>query len=154
MEERSLPGRARIGSSIREYRKGRRWSQKELADRIGVSRNTIVNWESGRTRPDIKQIGQLMRVLEMSPREVLELREGTESTEDMRLISDIRRLSAEDRQVVEKMVVFLLERREEKQDKDSSLKEIYRIMICYRMSESGEVLPGYCFVRCSNISFL
>ena len=38
-------------------------TQSELASRIGVSRSAVLNWELGRTRPDISNIPTLCRVL-------------------------------------------------------------------------------------------
>ena len=37
-----------IGVKIKQLRKGRRYSQQELADRVGVSRRLIIDIEAGR----------------------------------------------------------------------------------------------------------
>lgn len=39
------------GSRIKRARERMRWTQKELADQLGVDRKTVDNWENGRTRP-------------------------------------------------------------------------------------------------------
>jgi transcriptional regulator with XRE-family HTH domain len=45
-----------IGRHIREHRERMGLSQEELAERIYVSRQTISNWETGRTYPDIHSL--------------------------------------------------------------------------------------------------
>ena len=42
-----------IGENIQHYRKEAHLSQEELAERIGVSRQTVAKWENGTTVPDI-----------------------------------------------------------------------------------------------------
>jgi transcriptional regulator with XRE-family HTH domain len=51
-----------IGTRIKRARERRRWSQRELAERLGVNRKTVDNWENGRTRP-ANSIGALEDVL-------------------------------------------------------------------------------------------
>lgn len=41
----------RIGDRIRRARQLRRWTQRELAERIGVDRKTVDNWENDRAYP-------------------------------------------------------------------------------------------------------
>lgn len=45
-----------IGSHIREHRMESGLSQDDLAERIYVSRQTISNWETGRTYPDVQSL--------------------------------------------------------------------------------------------------
>lgn len=41
----------RIGTAIKRARERRRWTQRQLADALGVDIKTVDNWENGRTRP-------------------------------------------------------------------------------------------------------
>ena len=40
-----------IGERIRAARQRRRWTQRQLAEAVGVDRKTVDNWENGRTVP-------------------------------------------------------------------------------------------------------
>ena len=42
---------AYTGSKIRYYRKEKKWTQKELGDKLGVKDNTISGWEHGKSEP-------------------------------------------------------------------------------------------------------
>jgi transcriptional regulator with XRE-family HTH domain len=48
-----------IGDKIRELRATLGYTQADLADKIGVSRQTIINWEKGVTGPDKAEIDLL-----------------------------------------------------------------------------------------------
>ena len=45
-----------IGEKILNLRKARGWSQEELAERIGVTRQAVSRWESGSAKPDADKI--------------------------------------------------------------------------------------------------
>ncbi len=49
---------------LRKARKTQNWTQKELAERINVSRATISNWENGVAEPDYNTICRLSEVLQ------------------------------------------------------------------------------------------
>lgn len=55
-----------IGNKIMELRKKMGLSQEELAEKIGVARQTISKWELGETSPDLKQAKELSKVFKVS----------------------------------------------------------------------------------------
>ena len=55
-----------IGNKIQELRKKKGISQEELAEKIGVARQTISKWELGETSPDLKQAKELSRIFKIS----------------------------------------------------------------------------------------
>ena len=59
------------GNTIKTLREKMTLTQKELADRIGVSDKTISKWESGRGLPDISLIEPLAVTLKISVAELL-----------------------------------------------------------------------------------
>ena len=55
-----------IGSKILELRKQKNITQEELADKVGVSRQTISKWELGETSPDLKEAKELSKIFNVS----------------------------------------------------------------------------------------
>ena len=55
-----------IGNKIAELRRKKGLSQEELAEKIGVARQTISKWELGETSPDIKQSKELSKIFNVS----------------------------------------------------------------------------------------
>ena len=61
------------GSTIKQLREGKKLTQAELAERIGVSSKTVSKWETGKGLPDISLLQPLARALGIS---VIELMNG------------------------------------------------------------------------------
>lgn len=55
-----------IGKKIMELRKKNGLSQEELAEKVGVARQTISKWELGETSPDLKQSKELSKIFNVS----------------------------------------------------------------------------------------
>lgn len=51
-----------LADKIIENRKKNGWSQEELADKLGVSRQSVSKWESAQAVPDMKRILQLSEI--------------------------------------------------------------------------------------------
>ena len=60
-----MPAQPNIGTAIKRARERKRWTQRQLADALGVDIKTVDNWENGRTRPR-SSIGALEEVLGVS----------------------------------------------------------------------------------------
>lgn len=58
---------------IYELRKSKGMSQEELADKLGVSRQSIYAWESGKSLPDIENLYKICQVLETQLSELTNL---------------------------------------------------------------------------------
>ena len=77
------------GKKIMELRKKKGLSQEDLADKIGVARQTISKWELGETSPDIKQAKELSKIFNVSLDELVDndikdvLIEKTSNTEKL-----------------------------------------------------------------------
>ena len=55
-----------IGDKILNLRKARGWSQEELADRVGVTRQAVSRWELGSAKPDADKIVALCDLFSIS----------------------------------------------------------------------------------------
>ena len=61
-----------LSDNIRNYRKENNMSQDELAEKLGVSRQSVSLWETGQTQPTIDNIIALAKIFNISSDEILE----------------------------------------------------------------------------------
>lgn len=61
-----------LGKKIAELRKKNNLSQEELAEKVGVARQTISKWEIGDTTPDIKQVKIISKIFNISIDELVD----------------------------------------------------------------------------------
>ena len=86
-----------LAEKIIDLRKKMGWSQEELADQLGVSRQSVSKWESAQSIPDMDKIIKLSTVFsvstdyllkdEISPEEVIPQVQGTDSEPGLRRVS-------------------------------------------------------------------
>lgn len=62
-ERTKMRNRAECGDRIRTYRKARKLSQPQLASILGITKNSITNWETGVSRPELSMIPKLCQAL-------------------------------------------------------------------------------------------
>ena len=60
-----------LSDNIRSYRKKNNLSQDELAEKIGVSRQSVSFWETGQTQPTLDNIISLSKIFNISSDELL-----------------------------------------------------------------------------------
>ena len=60
-----------IGKNIRDLRMRKNMTQDELAEKLFVTRQTISNYETGRSRPDIEMLMKISEVLEADIHQML-----------------------------------------------------------------------------------
>ena len=70
-----------VAKNIRFFRKAKRITQGELSKEIGISRNTIVNFETGRRDPRIKDLRKIAKALNVSIEELISENETDGSNE-------------------------------------------------------------------------
>ena len=58
-----------IGLQIKKFREQQKISQEELALKIFVSRQTISNWETNKSCPDVKSLITLSNILDVYKRQ-------------------------------------------------------------------------------------
>ena len=72
MERNDRRGRKiNVGNQIRNYRKGRQFSQEDLAEKVFVSRQTISNWETEKSYPDLQSLLLLTTLFDISLDELI-----------------------------------------------------------------------------------
>ena len=93
--------RYEIGSRIRKYREENNLSQKQLAEKIGVSNSRVSNWEQGLNRPDADILAAICVALDGSPSLLLGIQvTGDELTEQERRVLKAYREKEDVRQAV------------------------------------------------------
>lgn len=60
-----------IGKNIRTLRIRKKLNQDQLAEAIHVTRQTVSNYETGRSRPDVEMLAKLAEVLDVDIKELL-----------------------------------------------------------------------------------
>ena len=55
-----------LGERLQELRKSRQFSQEQLAEQLGVSRQAISKWESGQATPDVNNIIKLSGIYKVT----------------------------------------------------------------------------------------
>lgn len=90
-----------IGNRIRKYREENNLSQKQLAEKIGVSNSRVSNWEQGLNRPDADILAAICVALDVSPSLLLGIQvTGDELTEQERKVLKAYREKEDVRQAV------------------------------------------------------
>jgi transcriptional regulator with XRE-family HTH domain len=110
-----------VGDHIRIARRQLGLSQQDLATRVGVTRSTIVQWESGATEPSSKKLGLIAHVVglrleelltdppEPTTRQKIEPEQTVDASAFEQLAQLWLKLSDRDRRVVLRVVEVLAE---------------------------------------------
>ena len=110
-----------VGDRIRYARRHLGIGQQDLATRVGVTRSTISQWESGATEPSHKKLGLIAHVLGLGMNELMsdqpdppvqEKQEAEQSADTQafeRLVQLWLRLGDRDRRVLLRIVQVLAE---------------------------------------------
>ncbi len=61
----------RWGMRLKKLREVRGWTQKSLAEKVGVSRNTIARLEVGNRRPSLQLLERLAKALKVKVGDLL-----------------------------------------------------------------------------------
>ncbi len=62
-----------FGGKIKEARKAKNLTQKQLAEKIGAKHNSVSDWENNKNKPDPDTIELLCGVLDITPNYLLSL---------------------------------------------------------------------------------
>ena len=65
-----------LETKIREYRAKVGMSQEELAERVGVRRETIVHLENGRYNPSLRLAMNIAKIFGATVEEIFQFRDG------------------------------------------------------------------------------
>lgn len=70
-----------LNENIKIARKNKKMTQRQLAEKIGVSHNTISDWESGGHKPDADTIMELCKILDVDANFMFDYKEIAATTD-------------------------------------------------------------------------
>ena len=76
-----------LAEQIAALRKKHGFSQEELGEKLGVSRQAVSKWESGQVVPELEKLKELCRIFGVSLNELLQLEENGQVREEENLLS-------------------------------------------------------------------
>lgn len=80
---------AKLGEKLKAARKAQKITQLALADRLGVHRSTIANYEIERRRPSLEELKEIAKILHVDVNYLLEGEEVSAETELMTRANDV-----------------------------------------------------------------
>lgn len=106
-----------IGQNIAELRKWRDLTQRDLAEKIGISQSHLARWETDRSQPRPKALDQIAKALEVTVEEILSGGRGNlenalniKDEELLQLLREIQNLSAKELDALKTVIRGLLSR--------------------------------------------
>ena len=90
-----------FGEKIREARKAKNFTQKQLADKIGAKHNSVSDWENNKNKPDPDTIEILCGVLGITPNYLLKVTSEEFSLSEKNIIEKYRTLDHHGKEMVD-----------------------------------------------------
>ena len=101
-EEHEIQQKEVMGSRIRAARHVSPLTMEEIALAVGVSRQALVQWETGATSPSLSRLVRLVKALNVSVNYLLGLSDQTD--EEELLLASYRQYSEHDRDFLRRMM--------------------------------------------------
>ncbi len=120
-----------VGQKIRQIRKSRRWTQSDLAGRIGVTQSDLSRMENGEYKVGLDTLFRILQIFELSmshffeePAEVPDSgrEDGLQGSEEERLLADWAELPSEARHEVSEFIAFKRMQEEAREARQPSWK--------------------------------
>ena len=154
----SQPAPVLFGPLLKARRRQACLSQQDLADMMHVTRNTVINWEADRSKPDYALLPELCNLLSIPVSELFQMQAQTElSALEKRVVGNLRLLEPSSRRVVDRMVSAMVE--EELREKDRVMKASFALfparpgtVAAGTGDEVPDEAPGFVFLRKNHIS--
>ncbi len=80
-----------IGENIRKYRKQKDMTQEQLADRLGVSYQSVSRWENGATYPDLELLPSITEMFGITVDELMGMPDVNKKKQAERVFDELRR---------------------------------------------------------------
>ncbi|MBE6034447.1 helix-turn-helix domain-containing protein [Aminipila sp.] len=103
-----------FGSRLKDARKLKGYTQKQLAEKVGAKHNSVSNWENDQNKPDPDTIELICGVLNISPNYLLNNSGCDElvlSPSEIELIKTYRNLSSQSKALITLVLDFEAKRK-------------------------------------------
>ena len=99
-----------VGLKIANYRKEKGFTQKDLAEKLGVTDKSVSKWETGVNFPDVAILETLAEELGITVLELLDLETSSadEIVKEMTEFSEVQRKMALERERISKTEIVLI----------------------------------------------
>jgi len=124
-----------LGAALKNARVRADLSQEELAGMLGITRNTVINWESNRNKPDVDMLLRLCAALRISIHDLFP-DDSPLTAEERALISNFRAMKPETQELARAAVFAMLER--EQAIRADLLRDSFKVV----RLESGSLSAG------------
>ena len=131
-----------FGERIKVFRKEAGYSQKEIAEKMKVTRNTVINWEAGKYKPDADLFPALCDILDITLNDLFGIHPEERFTpHEKSLIEQYRQISRGGQRIIDHVIRDILE--EELRSVETRLDE--SIIMLDQISTRAAAGAGYDF---------
>lgn len=99
-----------LGGRIRDARKRKNYTQEELANMVGVKKNTITGYEKNVREPDVEMLKKLIQALDIPSSELLEIPAYDEAIyaehDSIDALAAANKISQSDREIIKGLILL------------------------------------------------
>ena len=106
-----------FGHILKEARLKKKINQGKMAEMMGVSRYSILNWESNKSKPDIDQLPRLCSILDISIKDLFGFTSDLSPLEKS-ILEDVKLMNHSSQRTVKAIVNAILDAELKKQDEE------------------------------------
>lgn len=147
-----------FGQLLKERRTHSKMTQNEFAEIMHVTRNTIINWEADKSKPDYSLIPKICSILGIHIHELFHMDDESKLSDlEERVVGNIRKLNPASRRMVDKIVSVMVD--EEYRERDRTMKAAFDLFLIRTVTAYAgtgnhvpEEPPTYTFLRKNTIN--
>ena len=128
-----------IGENIRNFRKKNDLTQEELADRLGVTYQSVSRWENGTTYPDLELLPAISELLSVTVDELLGMPQIEKEKRAVETFDELRRECMKQDYDADHIISLLRDNRRNYIDRDIALRPL--IDVNDRVFRDSKILP-------------
>ena len=80
-----------LGQNLKDMRIRNKYNQEDIAEQLGVTKQTISNWEKGKRTPDINHLIKLANIYQVTLDSLIGIDKRTEDIELLNIILNMRK---------------------------------------------------------------